>query len=134
MITLPPCNVLQDSEPVTALAYSPDGSRIYTASRSLQQRAWDVESARVLRTWKVGTQQDSFKHARGDVQTATQRPKRQEHLGRIWTQHELKYAQIYKGTARLWRHTGCKPLQPTANIENLFAMQSDVLIADHYCL
>jgi WD40 repeat protein len=44
---------VQDSEPVTALAYSPDGSRIYTASRSLQQRAWDVESARTLRTWKV---------------------------------------------------------------------------------
>ena len=57
LMDLSGCNVLQDSEPVTALAYSPDGSRIYTASRSLQQRAWDVESARVLRTWKVCSQQ-----------------------------------------------------------------------------
>ena len=31
-----------DSEPVTALAWSPCGRRAYTASRSLQQRAWDV--------------------------------------------------------------------------------------------
>lgn len=31
-----------DSEPVTALAWSPSGRRMYTASRSLQQRAWDV--------------------------------------------------------------------------------------------
>jgi WD40 repeat protein len=60
VIDSPNCDVLQDSEPVTALAYSPDGSRIYTASRSLQQRAWDVESARVLRTWKVCTQQYSL--------------------------------------------------------------------------
>ena len=42
---------------MTALAYSPDGSRIYTASRSLQQRAWDVDAARVLRTWKVCSRQ-----------------------------------------------------------------------------
>lgn len=40
---------------MTALAYSPDGSRIYTASRSLQQRCWDVASARTLRFWKVGS-------------------------------------------------------------------------------
>ena len=31
-----------DSEPVTALAWSPCGRRAYTASRSLQQRAWDI--------------------------------------------------------------------------------------------
>ena len=38
---------------MTAVAYSPDGCRIYTASRSLQQRAWDVEAGRALRSWKV---------------------------------------------------------------------------------
>ena len=31
-----------DSEPVTALAWSPSGRRLYSASRSLQQHAWDA--------------------------------------------------------------------------------------------
>jgi len=40
LVTLP-----GDSEPVTALAWSPSGRRLYSASRSLQQRAWDAAAA-----------------------------------------------------------------------------------------
>lgn len=45
--------VTQDSEPVTAVAYSAKGYRLYTASRSLLQRSWDVATGRSLRSWKV---------------------------------------------------------------------------------
>ena len=43
-----------DLEPVTALVYGPDGGRIYTASRSLQQRCWDLsgDTPTVVRAWK----------------------------------------------------------------------------------
>ena len=43
-----------DLEPVTALVYGPDGGRIYTASRSLQQRCWDLsgDMPTVVRAWK----------------------------------------------------------------------------------
>ena len=48
-----------DTEPVTALAWSPSGSRLYSASRSLQQRCWEVPEGDApgditapLRTWQ----------------------------------------------------------------------------------
>lgn len=41
-----------DSEPVTALAFSPSGKRLYSASRSLQQQCWDVSSESQIRSWK----------------------------------------------------------------------------------
>ncbi|EIE25517.1 WD40 repeat-like protein, partial [Coccomyxa subellipsoidea C-169] len=41
-----------DSEPVTALAFSHSGNRLYGASRSLQQRCWDTSNNAVLRSWK----------------------------------------------------------------------------------
>ena len=56
--TLPPCPPLparrrpQDSEPVTALALSPDGRLLFAASRSLQLRCWSMESGQVLRSYK----------------------------------------------------------------------------------
>lgn len=43
----------QDSEPITALAYTPAGDRLFTASRSLLQRSWDANTGRSLRSWKV---------------------------------------------------------------------------------
>lgn len=43
---------LQDSEPVTALALSPDGRLLFAASRSLQLRCWSVESGQVLRSYR----------------------------------------------------------------------------------
>jgi WD40 repeat protein len=125
VMKLPDCDVLQDSEPVTALAYSPDGSRIYTASRSLQQRAWDVESAHVLRTWKVCTQQDSFSSLQAVAcKEAMQCLKRQKHLGKTCTQHELTHAEIYNTrghsktveTHRLQTSaTCCKHMQPVCH-------------------
>lgn len=42
----------QDSEPVTALALSPDGRLLFAASRSLQLRCWSVESGQVLRSYR----------------------------------------------------------------------------------
>ena len=41
-----------DTEPVTALAFSPSGKRLYSASRSLQQQCWDVSSGTQIRAWK----------------------------------------------------------------------------------
>ncbi len=41
-----------DTEAVTALAFSPSGTRLYSASRSLQQKCWDVTSGGALRSWK----------------------------------------------------------------------------------
>jgi U3 small nucleolar RNA-associated protein 13 len=41
-----------DTEPVTALAFCPSGNRLYGASRSLQQRCWDVSNNAVARSWK----------------------------------------------------------------------------------
>ncbi|PRW60889.1 transducin beta 3 isoform A [Chlorella sorokiniana] len=41
-----------DSEPVTALALSPDGRLLFAASRSLQLRCWSVESGEVLRSYR----------------------------------------------------------------------------------
>ena len=48
-----------DTEPVTALAWSPSGGRLYSASRSLQQRCWEVpeggacgDSPAPLRSWQ----------------------------------------------------------------------------------
>jgi hypothetical protein len=43
----------QDSEPITALALSRDGTALYTASRSLQVKRWDVETGRCVRTFKA---------------------------------------------------------------------------------
>ncbi|CAK0748051.1 hypothetical protein CVIRNUC_001810 [Coccomyxa viridis] len=43
-----------DTEPVTALAFSPSGKRLYSASRSLQQQCWDVSSETQIRAWKKG--------------------------------------------------------------------------------
>lgn len=40
-----------DSEPVTALAISPDGSLIFTASRALLLRAWSTETGRPVQTF-----------------------------------------------------------------------------------
>ena len=42
----------QDSEPITALALSPDARHLYAASRSLQLRCWSLESGQVLRGYK----------------------------------------------------------------------------------
>lgn len=41
-----------DTEPVTALAFSPSGTRLYSASRSLQQKCWDVATGETLRSCK----------------------------------------------------------------------------------
>ena len=41
-----------DTEPVTALAFSPSGMRLYSASRSLQQLCWDVSSESQVRSWR----------------------------------------------------------------------------------
>ena len=42
----------QDSEPVTALALSPDGRHVFAASRSLQQRCWSLETGAALRSYR----------------------------------------------------------------------------------
>ena len=45
-----------DTESVTALAWSPAGGRLYGASRSLQQRCWEVAAGggggAAVRTWR----------------------------------------------------------------------------------
>ncbi|KAL0037148.1 hypothetical protein WJX79_002653 [Trebouxia sp. C0005] len=41
-----------DSEAITALAFSPEGKHLFSASRSLQLKWWSVEQATCLRTWK----------------------------------------------------------------------------------
>eukprot|EP00887_Chlorella_sp_A99_P000001 scaffold16.g1.t1 len=41
-----------DSEPVTALALSPDGRLVFAASRSLQLRCWPVEGGAPLRSYR----------------------------------------------------------------------------------
>jgi len=43
----------QDSEPITAVAWSPDGRSVYTASRSLQQKRWDIGAGACRRSWKA---------------------------------------------------------------------------------
>ncbi|KAL6770716.1 hypothetical protein ACKKBF_B32345 [Auxenochlorella protothecoides x Auxenochlorella symbiontica] len=40
-----------DSEPVTALAISPDGRTIFSASRALLLRAWSAETGKVVQTY-----------------------------------------------------------------------------------
>eukprot|EP00775_Hariotina_reticulata_P012079 gene12079-12219_t len=42
-----------DSEPITALAISPDCKSLVAASRSLSVRIWDWASGECRRTWKV---------------------------------------------------------------------------------
>lgn len=42
-----------DSEPITALALSPDGDTLVAGSRSLSVRQWDWQSGECKRTWKV---------------------------------------------------------------------------------
>ena len=42
----------QDSEPVTALALSPDAKTLFVASRSLQLRSFDVDTGRYVRAFK----------------------------------------------------------------------------------
>lgn len=42
-----------DTEPITALALSPDGKSLFAASRSLQIKHWDLDSEACVRSWKV---------------------------------------------------------------------------------
>jgi hypothetical protein len=42
-----------DSEPVTALAVSPDGESVFTASRSLTCKRWSLATGECLRAWRV---------------------------------------------------------------------------------
>lgn len=42
-----------DTEPVTAIAYAPDGKTLFAASRSLQIKHWELGSDACLRTWKA---------------------------------------------------------------------------------
>lgn len=44
---------LQDSEPITCLALSPDKHSLVAASRSLSVRLWDWTTGECRRTWKV---------------------------------------------------------------------------------
>ena len=39
------------------MAISPDGRLVFSASRSLQQRCWSLETGQPIRSFKVGTQQ-----------------------------------------------------------------------------
>ncbi|KAK9810337.1 hypothetical protein WJX72_008955 [[Myrmecia] bisecta] len=41
-----------DTEPVTALAFSPSGTHIFSASRSLLQKSWNVSTGECVRSWK----------------------------------------------------------------------------------
>lgn len=129
------CDVLQDSEPVTALAYSPDGSRIYTASRSLQQRAWDVDPARVLRTWKVCPQQASLDSMQAVAfKDAMQCLKRQE--PGIWTVDAHGVSSHMPDTqwhCKALQTHSLLPLQTTATMHRVSAMQGDNLIDPHCC-
>lgn len=42
-----------DTEPVTAIAVHPSGTRAVVASRSYITKLWDIELGRCLRTWQV---------------------------------------------------------------------------------
>lgn len=42
-----------DSEPVTALALSPNNNFLFSSSHSRQIRVWDLSSLKCLRSWKV---------------------------------------------------------------------------------
>ena len=42
-----------DAEPITALAVSPNGKHLFTSSRSLASKAWDLQSGACFRTWRV---------------------------------------------------------------------------------
>ncbi|XP_024403982.1 protein TORMOZ EMBRYO DEFECTIVE [Physcomitrium patens] len=42
-----------DTEPITAIVYSPDGNTLFAASRSLQIKHWDLSSQACLRSWKA---------------------------------------------------------------------------------
>ncbi len=42
----------QDTEPVTALAVSPDSRTVVVASRSLACRVYDLTTGQLLRTWR----------------------------------------------------------------------------------
>eukprot|EP00983_Pelagomonas_calceolata_P079175 1154560-Pelagomonas_calceolata.AAC.21 len=43
----------QDTEPVTALAVSPDCKTLVAASRSLMLRVYDLQSGQLKRSWRV---------------------------------------------------------------------------------
>lgn len=43
----------QDSEPITALAISPDCTTLVSASRSLMLRVHDLQTGKLKRSWKV---------------------------------------------------------------------------------
>lgn len=45
--------VLQDDSDVTALCFAPDGQTLYSCSRSLILRSWNVEATTCTRSWKV---------------------------------------------------------------------------------
>ncbi|GAB4820492.1 hypothetical protein N2152v2_007538 [Parachlorella kessleri] len=45
-------NSWHDSEPITAVALSPDGRLVFSASRSLQQRCWSLETGQPVRSFK----------------------------------------------------------------------------------
>lgn len=45
--------MLQDTEPVTSLAWGPKDSFVLVASRSLQLRAFSLESSRPIRSYTV---------------------------------------------------------------------------------
>lgn len=51
----PSTHYLQDSEPITCLALSPDKHSLVAASRSLSVRLWDWTTGECRRTWKVST-------------------------------------------------------------------------------
>ena len=42
-----------DTEPVTSIAVSPNGKHVFTSSRSLTCKAWDLSTATCFRTWRV---------------------------------------------------------------------------------
>jgi WD40 repeat protein len=43
----------QDSEPITAVALSPDKSHVFAASRSLQMKCWSVETGKAVKIFRV---------------------------------------------------------------------------------
>jgi WD40 repeat protein len=47
-----------DTEPVTALAVSPNGMHIFSSSRSLTSKAWDLTTGTCFRTWRVRSRPD----------------------------------------------------------------------------
>jgi U3 small nucleolar RNA-associated protein 13 len=51
------CISPQDTEPITALAVSPDCKTLVAASRSLSVKVWDITTGECVRTWKVRTLQ-----------------------------------------------------------------------------